>query len=369
MRLEDEARIFVHWENEFPIDEVRVFADVLDKAEILVPGFIPPDVGLLNPEALVFQQEQDGWEFIIQPDRNIVSEIASVAKKGLGENASSTRIFSAVLMAFSQSMNINFDPSISYHELAHTAGLQIAQDEYRYFLIADQPQAAAWVNLCYQRIVRLPAIISQTPSKQPFDMRITRWQINYIVALKIACIELSDLHPFQKAMGLLDWMIEEFIWAGASALFAAACLSPNNRGQKIKRLRSASRDNAVASIKNTAWDMTYLGYFGASVSKGSFNKTRYIFASNDRALREVAYLMQTHRDGVSFVEDTAEKLQKWWKPKDAKALAEKIERCNQDVVERGSLRQHLAEAETLQKLIEDGEQRLFSIRDLNYKPD
>ena len=76
----------------FPHDDVEELGRRLTASTALVPGWIPPEVELLNIRGLLISEHVDGSEHVILPGRNIASRMARVGESVrivLGETASS----------------------------------------------------------------------------------------------------------------------------------------------------------------------------------------------------------------------------------------------------------------------------------------
>lgn len=112
-----------------------------------------------------------------------------------------------------------------------------------------------------------------------------RWRRNYIVCLKIAALELQLGSPGDKALELLRWMYEDFQIAGPAALLALYYMAPANAHRGLmRRLRADDRDDAIAGVKNAAWDVTHLSDFIERVGQGEAERRRYFFATADGGL-------------------------------------------------------------------------------------
>jgi len=53
----------------------------LETSGCVIPGFQPPDIGLLHGDALVYAQKAEGLNYTLLIDRNIVSRVAKVARE------------------------------------------------------------------------------------------------------------------------------------------------------------------------------------------------------------------------------------------------------------------------------------------------
>ncbi len=255
----------------------------------IVPGFIAPQRGMFDRIALTYAKGVEGWTFCLLPDRNLVSRMASVAQHGRPIRDDGPTSMAIELMAFCQAIDIQIEPSVAFHELAHREGNLTAQEELRWFRLADRENPSAWIDLALGR--RDSIVLGEPPPRTDEDLAfpLARWRRNYIVALKVGELELSPLQPVEKARELLRWMYEEFMLAGPGAAFALFYLAPRGpRRGLIKRLRSVERTEAIAGIKNAAWDITQLSDFSARIQRGEAERRRYLFATADQGLARIA---------------------------------------------------------------------------------
>ncbi len=306
----------------FPYHDLVLIADQLQRAEVFVPGYLPAEAGLYKPESFLFEHRFMGIEHCILPDRNLVSRMAQVAR---GDRLDTHRHCAAALMAYAQCLNIQFDPSIAFHELAHNHGNEVALTELRWFRSADAARPQHWVDLVLGRMVRLP-VEPAFPILEAKDLAkpLRRWHRNYVVALKLAEIELSNRPSIEKQLELLNWMSSSFIVAGPAAVLAALYFSPHfPRRGLIKQLRAVHRERALVGVRNAAWDITYLSEFvgkvNASATTGG-GSSRYILASMDRGLRSVAATLLAARDPVADRTQAVEVFAEWWPRVDAEAI-------------------------------------------------
>jgi hypothetical protein len=327
MRTEDNDDDFVGilLPSDFPIDDVMAVADLLDKAGICVPGYIAPDVGLYHPMGFLYEKG-DGIKTVLLPDRNVVSRIAQVIQ-GKSAREDPQRRVAAALMAFAQCLDIQFEPSIAFHELASVQGNGAALVEYAWFRSADEPpRPREWLDVALGRTARInvvahPAVVPNHNLERP----LRRWRRNYILALKIAELELIPMKALDRIYAFLDWMHRDFILGGPAALLASVYFSPNSPSRKklMKDLRSAQRDNAIRGIRNATWDLTHLSDFIQRVPDDS-SDTRFLFASFDKGLHRVASMLFERSQDPSGKETLVLGLERWWPEKDARCIADRL---------------------------------------------
>lgn len=308
----------------FPYPDLLKLADLLEGADILTPGYIPPPVGLCHPDGFIYEKNFEDIKTVLLPDRNVASRFAKIAKGAAVEE--SLRPV-ASLLAFAHFLDIEVEPSIAFHELAHKQGNGIANEELAWFRQADNGDAYAMMDLALGRAERLngvapPPAIGDLNLAKP----IRRWRRNYIVTLKIGELELAGLPHLDRMLALLDWMHRDFIVAGPAAMLACIYFAPNSPPRKglLKQLQSPDRARALEGAKNAAWDITHLSDFVSRVNEAADGRTRYIFASLDKNLHYIARsLFDFGADGIRQ-DNINQELSKWWPQSCACAIAERI---------------------------------------------
>lgn len=323
--LEPDATVMIRLDPSFPVSDVQEIGLRLMASGSIVPGYIPAPVGVFDIRAVI-SSEMDGYETVMLPDRNVASRMARVAREGAPGDDPIARI-AIDLMAYAQSMNIDIDPGLAFHELAHRDGNEAAWDELRWFRAADVGNAHAWIDLALGRRRRIdlerPAKFERPNLAQPIE----RWRRNYIVAMKIAELSRSDLRPVDRLLSLLDWMIDDFILAGPAFVYAARYFATRNaRGKMIKSLLSSDREKAILGIRNAAWDITYLSEFIKAAKRDEADR-RYILATCDKALADVGALLIMGPERDENCPSLEEGLQSYWSSRDALRITGRYLEC------------------------------------------
>jgi hypothetical protein len=354
-------QIFFVLPEAFPIEDVLAIGKTLTDSEVLVPGYIPPNVGLLAMDALFFSKDLQGITTTILPDCNLASRMARIARFGLPESTDFPTTVAVNLMAFAQATDIQIEPSVAFHELAHRFGNAACHDELVWFRAADRGDPSTWIDLACGRRTHLEDAPLTQPGTEDLAKPLKRWTRNYVVALKVAELELKPVNHLERAMQLFDWMFNEFILAGPAGLFASMYFAPHAaRKGLVKHLRSRNRSRAIEGVKNAAWDITHLSEFVRRVEEGQPNGQQYIFATADKNLAKIAPLLLLGDDLPGARRELAHALQGWWPPSDAKALAERfIEYVER--VDHGTRPPRVAPSlDFMSRLISEGEARLRS---------
>jgi hypothetical protein len=109
-------------------------------------------------------------------------------------------------------------------------------------------------------------------------------------------------------------MVSDFIVAGPAAIFAAMFLSPRaSRAGMLKHLKSPNRARAISGVCNAAWDITHLSDFVRRATSHDYAAKRFIFATADRVLAQLAstlFVDAEHRE--SFEQRLAVGMEGWW---------------------------------------------------------
>lgn len=313
---------------EFPRAEVERIASRLMSLNSLVPGFIPPEIGLLDIRALTYSEHIEGIATILLVDRNLASRMAQLAAEGTPKRWDLPTEFAINLMAFAQAMNLDIEPGLAFHELGFQAGNEAAHDELGWFRAADRGAARKWIDMATQRALSLdvgPAALAETHDlKEPPG----RWVRNHVAALKTARLALERGRTLQSLLALLDWMMAGFILAGPAFLYAARFFGPRaaNAGM-FKNLRAAEREKALKGVRNAAWDITYLSEFGRLAGLRDTAQRQFIFASADRALVELAGAMFCGPEATDDHPALVDTLGRWWPAADARRICDRYFEC------------------------------------------
>jgi len=234
-----------------------------------------------------------------------------------------SRPASAIRFASGDAETHRIEPSIAFHELAHRDGNAIAFDELAWFRAADHGQAQAWIDIAQGRAERLPIAKPAELESRNLAFPLHRWKRNYIVALKTAELELSEMTPIDRARALLDWMADEFFLAGPAAIFATMYFSPfATKARLFKRLRSPDRARAIAGIRNAAWDITHLSNFVAQHKRSNEESIFFLLATADRGLAAIAPILMIDADEEEYAGVLAQSLSGWWPRQDAAVIAD-----------------------------------------------
>lgn len=281
----------------------------------LTPGFIPPTRGLLDLEGLAFADTIEGIPTVLLPDRNVVTRMARIAREGtIGRDDPPSRL-AVDAMAFCQATNIDIEPLLAFQELAECMGDEVANEELRWFRVADEGRATAWINLATGQADRLPPLEAGLGEGRRLADPPHRWRCNHAVMLRAASLELNaTLTPLRRFETLVGWMRADFILAGPAAVLCMLFLSPRGpRRGLVKDLRSTDRSKALSGVRNAAWDATYHSELTRRARPESYERARCIFASADRTLAGLAPLLLIDaEDPEVHRTELAARIGEWW---------------------------------------------------------
>ncbi|WP_025030630.1 hypothetical protein [Nitratireductor aquibiodomus] len=308
----------------FPLEDYEKLADFLIASEVLVPAFIPAEVGLLSLDAVTYASHVDKLQTVFVPDRNIVSRLVKVVRDGgVGKRDVPTQV-ALTTLAVAQTANFLIDPSISFHEYGHSQGNTAANRELSLFRVADHADARQWIDLALGRrdnfVPTIPA-----PAVESVDLAfpLHRWRRNYVAMLKVGELLLGDLKPVGKMAALLEWMERDFLIAAPAAVLAAYLFAPIPKiGRAMKGIEAADRERAIAGIKNAAWDVTHISEVVRMAREHEKVGNRYIFVTADRVLRLVADMVMRLSITLSAGDRLEGPLSTWWTKKQAKVIGD-----------------------------------------------
>jgi hypothetical protein len=240
----------------------------------------------------------------------------------------------AALMAFAQCAEIDIEPNIALYELAFTQGQDAAVDELLAFRLADHVHPGYWAEVGLDRADAIPEMpdgvrIREGDLAIDFTMRLRRWRRNYILALKIAELELRGGSPVGRMLDLLSWMYQDFLLGGPALALALHYLAPNSiRKRQLKGLKSPNRERAIAGVRNAAWDLTLISEWIRRVGQQESDARLILLTSFDRGLHRLARSV-VDLEGTSIgVEDRLRaNLMDLWGDEAGKRLVDAVSDC------------------------------------------
>jgi hypothetical protein len=349
--------------HDYPIDDLERVIPALQEANFLLPSFLPPEVGLYHPFGYVYAR-QEGINTIILPDRNIASRMAQLAQGRKTVNDKQLR-HCAALLSFAHLLDIQFEPGIAFHELAHRAGNVEAEQELGWFRAADNAPSQDMLNVALGRCDGVSRTYAPHPVHLPDMARpIKRWNRNYIAALKILELDYAKGKALDKMLHLLDWMRDDFVFAGPAVMLACVYLGTHSPSRKnvFKDKNSKDRTAAIAGVRNAAWDITHLSEFIRLVNQDPDQlQSQYLFASFDSHLRLTTRLLLEIAKVGYGADQIAEQLTHWWSAKDAARIAHEIKAHLLRINCASHIPRTSDDPDFIPRMIEAGERRITEL--------
>jgi hypothetical protein len=277
--------------------QVEAITTLLRERGVFVPTFRPGDIDIYDPITYRIEALHLNTETQLLADRNLVTRWISLVSE---HPCTPEHRVAAAVMAFAQCANIVIEPSIALYEVAATNGNTAANKELHNFRVADNLSTTYWAEIVLSNSTSLvlpKGVLPIVPlrAEVDFEMPLRRWRRLYVVALKIAELELRGGDSFRNMMEILRWMYEDFLISAPSVMLACHYLAPNsNRKRLLKNPRSPDRERAIAGVKNATWDLTLLTEWLTRISAQNERNTLTLLCSLDekvlsfaRALAEV----------------------------------------------------------------------------------
>lgn len=318
--------ILIKMQDDFPMQGVMAIGDHLLQIDVLVADYPDPNSEVYFAGNYLGVGRLEGIKTTLLPDRNVISRMAQAAK---GQSLNKHGRNATAILAFAQFLDFQIEPSIAFHELAFNEGNQAALEELGWFRVADNGNPHEWMAAGLGQLDRIPTV-GTPPAVEQRNLAkpLKRWRRNYIVAMKMGELELNGkLNATQKVTALLEWMRDDFILAGPAAILAFLYFAPNSPPRKrlLKDLKSPDRQKALAGAKNAAWDITYLSDFARRINEAQ--QTRYVFATFDKRLRDLARFVIGEHGEMEAHESLAKSFERWWPAKDAQMIKDLWASC------------------------------------------
>ena len=325
-----DADVASYW---VPIDpgDLRALSESLRKRDVFTPSFHMIEVDRYDPAVYRHQAARFGASTALLVDRNVVSRLVDIVH---GQQPTEEHRLAAAVLAFAQCAAIDIEPSIALYELAFTQGQQAALDELSAFRTADSVHPGYWTEIALGRtdtIGELQDRASVRASEQAVDFVVSlrRWRRNYVMALKIAELELRVGSAVSRMSQLLRWMYDDFLLGGPALALAAHYLAPqSNRKRLLKGLRSPDRERAISGVRNAAWDLTLIGEWANYVQRQETDARLVLLSSFDQGLHKLSRAV-VDLDGTSI--DVGDRLRATlitlWGDEAGKRLAVELASC------------------------------------------
>lgn len=285
-----DSDVFSYWVPIDPADLCALAASLRDR-DVFTPTFSASDVDLYDPVVYRDQAARFDTSTALLVDRNVLTRWIDIVR---GANPSADHRLAAAVLAFGQCAEIDIEPNIALYELAFTQGQNAAMHEMLAFRIADHVHPGYWAEVALDRADAIPELTDDVSIRESdlaidFTMKLRRWRRNYILALKIAELELRGGSSVERMLELLSWMYKDFLLGGPALALAAHYLAPNStRRRQLKALKSPDRERAIAGVRNAAWDLTLISEWVLRVDQQESDSRVVLLTSFDHSLHRLA---------------------------------------------------------------------------------
>lgn len=221
-------------------------------------------------------------------DRNIFARIVALAA---GTKASPDHRIAAAVMAFAQCADIEIEPALAAMEGAATQAKKQALHDLGLFYAADNLNPSEYADIALGRIQKVrtrpppfQSHVDWAALTKPFK----HYSFVYPLVLQIGTIELNGGPMAMRMRKFLDWTYDNWYFSAPATLFAALCFSGSPPRDALKYLREPNRSKALDGLRNCAWDLAYVTWWGELLKRQDQENRLYIFCSLDKTLRRVA---------------------------------------------------------------------------------
>lgn len=233
--------------------------------------------------------ELSNYDYNALFDSNVLSSVLDLAR---GNNANDIMRDTAALMAFLMSFDCLIEPGISAQEYSIINGEEKTKANIKLFRQADNIDPAIYADIvCGLRNSISTDVLPSLTNKerknfQPFIPPC--YGQYYTALLKLGIILYSKGNPLDKLKSFMEWQRDEYFFGAAITIFAVLSLGPNPVKDPLKQINKRYRDDPLKGIRNAAWDLNIVKYWGERVFIDHSKNKHWLFCSFDSILQEIA---------------------------------------------------------------------------------
>lgn len=232
-------------------------------------------------------------KFFALLDRNIYTDIITVAESRGTKPHTPQQIVACALLAFLQLAEVTIEPNIAINEYIDSGDHEEeAVDELRLFRAVDNLNSQILIELALGRRNGIPTRmlnwqeVESVESKKVEDFLI--WKIHYGFALKMAIIELQGGKLVEKLKRFLNWVYKKYVFIGSAIIFGLVYFSEKRFKGMVKHIGSGDRDKVLRGVRNATWDMTVAYYWSQKAIAKKEDGVIWLLCTADKALRTLA---------------------------------------------------------------------------------
>ncbi len=259
----------------------------------LVPGF-----DWYDPEHVIGIREMFGTSVELVMDRNVFGRVLKLASARTGSRDELDRLAAAV-MAFAIVTQSFFDPKFAVAEPVMSNGESDGREEALKFVSLQNQSARVFLQIAAGSASSLdPREVAKekTPeaARDAKNLAVKFWngiQPEYGAALKLALL-VREVHPHapdvSQMVEFLGWSYDNYLLLAGPLTYGSLALSPSRFRSMMKKVTSGDLDTVFAGVRNAAWDMGLLRYWGRRAIEAARGEEYVLLCSFDKALHRCA---------------------------------------------------------------------------------
>ena len=260
---------------------------------------------IYNPTNYIINRQDEGVTYNLLLDLNIYQFIINSVKK---EQPKKIYRDAVALLAFCQFSDIEIDPSYAVYEKMNFnhSNLDEALQELELFKQIDnaENESLAKYALGCSDSIKLNTLqkIDREQKKQKLlkYRRFVNWDSLHLMLLKMISINIDvSIAPDKKLESFLNWLISVLIMSFVIAVYAIVFFGKKPIKKMMKFKESRGPQERRKAVWNMTWDLYMMDQFFKKW-KGKTPREEYLFASDDKAFRELLYLAIDARKKSNF---------------------------------------------------------------------
>jgi len=227
-------------------------------------------------------------------DRNIYTDIITVAENRGTKPHSPQQKVACALLAFLQLADVTIEPNIAINEYIDSGPEhhEEAVAELRLFRAVDNLDPRILIELALGRRHKIPASMLNWQEDESIEPKncedFLRWKIHHGFSLKLAIIDLQGGKPVDKLKRFLDWVYEEYVFINTPIIFGLVLFSEKRFKGMLKHIGSGDKDKILRGVRNATWDMTVAYSWSKKAVEEKENGIFWLLCTADKALRTCA---------------------------------------------------------------------------------
>ena len=286
-----------------PIGDLKAIEGIVRGQDMFCTSF--PDQDVYSITLYHAQAEMYGTHAWMVLDRNVFARIVELAK---GCSATLDHRIAAAVMVFARCAKIDFEPTLAVHEGVATQSENDSLHDLAMFRAAANVHPSEFAEIALTRSSRLlgkllPAQV--TANLTASTQRIRQYSFVYPLVLKMGLIEIEGGPMADRMRRFLDWTYSNWYMSAPATALAAMCFSGVAPKGALENLRNRDRTLAPKGLRNCAWDLTYVTWWGELLKRQSREQRLHLFCTRDKALRRVAQqiLVKPHSAGEEIAQE------------------------------------------------------------------